>query len=299
MDKSSIFLIVGGLLCVAMTLRFLATLHAGVMRWGAVRVLAGGLAAIVETLIAPHMPASYIALLFPTVVLLLGLYWRRTGQERELLEGLTAAVAVSAGALAVLLTLSSEPGTAAGPRLLFSAVVCGIGIMLGVELNKLRRRALDGGTFAVAIAGSFALAQVVPGPTAPAFLIASVTAVTLIMAVAFVMRWRDTLRELSDEARLGLFAPDDVKRIANPFRRLGSARWIDSALRRKFVMTSQDLAVRKTLQRGAEPQRARLLQLDILRLRMELQDLLAIGRDLLRHRDERGADAENADQVLG
>ncbi len=118
-------------------------------------------------------------------------------------------------------------------------------------------------------------------------------------AVVFLgvfLRWPRLLRELEEEARLGLMQEDAVRPTANPIRRLFRGGWPDRALRRRFVMVANELAIRKRQQRTGHPDLARIHQLDVFKLRSELQDLSRM-RLMLDQAAERKADGSDMSRV--
>jgi hypothetical protein len=97
-------------------------------------------------------------------------------------------------------------------------------------------------------------------------------------------------RELVDEARLDLFPLREVPGIAHPLRRLGRGGWRDLDARRKLISRSTELAMAKHRQRQMSDEAARLYQLEIMKLRMEIREILAIHQALV-------LDAEDSSRV--
>ncbi|MFZ2489999.1 MAG: hypothetical protein WA208_00805, partial [Thermoanaerobaculia bacterium] len=64
----------------------------------------------------------------------------------------------------------------------------------------------------------------------------------------------------------------DVGPTAHPLRRLGRAGWFDRAAHREFVRLATRLAMRKRQQRSRPEEIARIYQLEVLKLRMNLND---------------------------
>lgn len=98
-----------------------------------------------------------------------------------------------------------------------------------------------------------------------------------IAAVASVLRLRGTIAtELDEETRLGVFDAAEVVSVAHPIRRLRFGVWPDAVARRRFVQIATELAIRKRQQRRMSAEAARLYQLEILKLRMELQNVVGV-----------------------
>ena len=108
-----------------------------------------------------------------------------------------------------------------------------------------------------------------------------------LLAVAAVFKqWRSVRAELSHEASLGFMDDVDVRPTAHPIRRLGRGGWFNAAAHREFVRLSNKIALRKRQQRNRPDEIARLYQLEIIKLRMQVQEMTKIDRDA-RKIDER------------
>lgn len=105
---------------------------------------------------------------------------------------------------------------------------------------------------------------------APLTVVSVVALAALVMTVA---RWPGLREELREEAELGFISPEDAASVTHPIRRLVLSNWNDPDARREFVRTASDIAVRKRRQRHMSQSTARLYQLEILKLRMQLQEM--------------------------
>lgn len=99
----------------------------------------------------------------------------------------------------------------------------------------------------------------------------------MLFAAPFV-RWRTIGSELRHESELGVYPEGEAARCAHPFRRFGRAGWRDRGTRRMFVRRSTQLAMQKRRARSLDAPAARLHHWGILRLRMEIADLLRMGQ---------------------
>ncbi|MHB9000795.1 MAG: hypothetical protein ACYC9N_14925, partial [Thermoanaerobaculia bacterium] len=141
-------------------------------------------------------------------------------------------------------------------------------------VSRSRAAAWAGG--AALLAALAALANGIPpriaGPVAIAVCVGPAIA-----AFASVLRLRGTIAsELAEETRLGVFDAAEVVSVAHPIHRLRFRVWPDAVARRRFVQIATELAIRKRQQRRMSPEAARLYQLEILKLRMELQHVVGV-----------------------
>src|SRR6185369_7903541 len=98
--------------------------------------------------------------------------------------------------------------------------------------------------------------------------------------IALLKQWRDVTRELMDEANLGFIDVHDVRVVSHPIRRLGAAGWADRTARREFVRIANMIALRKRQQRNRPEEEVRLYQVEIIKLRMQLQEMTRIDQDV-------------------
>ncbi|HEX8251893.1 MAG TPA: hypothetical protein VF846_02005, partial [Thermoanaerobaculia bacterium] len=110
----------------------------------------------------------------------------------------------------------------------------------------------------------------------------------LIVATVF-KQWPSVRGELRHEAALGFIDEDDVRRTAHPLLRLGRAGWYDSGAHREFVRIANRIALRKRQQRSRTEEIARLYQLEVIKLRMELQEMTRIDRAMRMQAEQAGA----------
>lgn len=129
---------------------------------------------------------------------------------------------------------------------------------------------------AALLAGVAAFVRVIPARMAGEIALA-VCVGPAIAAFASVLRLRGTIRsELDEETRLGVFDAAEVGSVAHPVNRLRFGVWPDAVARRRFVQIATELAIRKRQQRRMPAEAARLYQLEILKLRMELHHVVGV-----------------------
>jgi hypothetical protein len=265
---------------------FLAAL--GVARW--FKSLDGDLwrawrtalpAGAVSGILLHMVGASSIAV--GVILTLAALYVRLTGDESEPSDGTIFGAAAGTTAAVALIVLGHAAGTELAQFLLAGAVG-GFGVTLASLLyvgDKLRQLVLDLITAAAAITTAALVPlvrSVLPGIDDRRTAIIAATAVPLIVIATVFKRWRDATAELSHEASLGFLNAADVRSTAHPFARLGRGGWSDRNAHRAFVRLATSLALRKRQQRNRTEDVARLYQLEIIKLRMQIQEMSHIDR---------------------
>jgi len=196
------------------------------------------------------------------------IYVRHIGDESDAINGMLL------GAL-----IGGAASIGEGPRLYAQCVmassIAGYGITFAAfhVADRARQLALDAVTAAIAIGSAY-----LPLPARDAAFGATVAA-PLIAILAVFKQWRSVRAEMSHEASLGFMDDADVRVTAHPLLRLGSGGWIDAAAHREFVRLSNKIALRKRQQRDRPDEIARLYQLEIIKLRMQVQEMTKIDRD--------------------
>ena len=103
-------------------------------------------------------------------------------------------------------------------------------------------------------------------------------ALPLIVVIAVFRQWPDVRAELRHESSLGFLSDGDVRTAAHPLLRLGRGGWADRRAHREFVRLANRIALRKRQQRHRTEEVARLYQLEIIKLRMQIQQMGGIDR---------------------
>ncbi len=110
---------------------------------------------------------------------------------------------------------------------------------------------------------------------------AGALAVAGALAAGAEMRWRARIRrELAEEVSLSIVSPADREALAS-FGRFSKSWFADFRERRTFRRLAGRLALVKARQRTCEPERRRLLQVEILTLRTRIRG----ARETRRSRD--------------
>lgn len=209
---------------------------------------------------------------------------RHTGDESEAADGMILGTLTGAAA-AIPLAFSGAHELRGFSETVLSGTVAGYGITFAAfhVADRSRQLMIDAVTaFAAIIAGGVPL---IAGSAASGGATAVVIAVAIpIAAVSIVFRqWGDVRAELAHEAALGFISPADVESTAHPLKRFGDGGWIDAGAHREFVRLASKLALRKRQQRSRPDDTARLYQLEIIKLRMQLQQMTSIDRDARAH----------------
>ena len=221
------------------------------------------------------------------VLTLASLYVRLTGYESEPVDGMLLGAA-SGAAAAIPLVVHSDAACRLLAECLLAGAIAGFGTTFASfhVTDKLRQALIDAGTAIAAIALAFA-AHYIRDERATAIVV--VIAIPLVAIVAVFQQWPDLRAELGHEASLGFIRDADVTRTAHPLLRLGSGGWADRKAHREFVRLANKIALRKRQQRTRPDDVARLYQVEIIKLRMQLQEMSKIDRDVI--------SASSADEV--
>lgn len=211
------------------------------------------------------------------------LYVRLTGEESEPVDGMLLG-ACSGAAASIVLAFTRADALRDASECLLASAAAGFGITFAALHvgDRTRQLVLD-----VITAGAATLAACLPTVLAGAgvsdrtLLIAVAAALPLIGVAAVFAHWPDVRAELSHEAAMGVFDAADVRATAHPILRLGRGGWKDAHAHRELVRLAGIVALRKRQQRGRPDEIARLYQVEIIQLRMRLQEMSRIEHDTM------------------
>ncbi len=214
--------------------------------------------------------------LYPVVggiaLTLAALYVRHTGRETEAVDGmLVGSVMGATAAIPFVMTSVHEAGIMAS--LMLAGAVAGYGITFAVF-----HVADNAAAIVVAWLPSLAIRY---GIRERHILLVVATALPLIVVGAVFQQWPDVRAELRHEASLGFMNDRDVRATAHPLLRLGRGGWADPRAHREFVRLANRIALRKRQQRERTDDVARLYQIEIIKLRMQIQEMSHIDRAVL------------------
>jgi hypothetical protein len=211
------------------------------------------------------------------------LYVRHTGRETEAVDGMIVGSVMGAtAAIPFVMTSIHEAGIIAS--LMLAGAVAGYGITFAVfhVADKRKQIAFDVATAAAAIVVAWLPSLAVRyGIRERHILLVVATALPLIAVGAVFQQWPDVRAELRHEASLGFMNDRDVRATAHPLLRLGRGGWADRRAHREFVRLANRIALRKRQQRERTDDVARLYQIEIIKLRMQIQEMSHIDRAVL------------------
>lgn len=208
------------------------------------------------------------------------LYVRLTGEESEPSDGMLMG-AMSGVAASVPLIVSGDSQLRVFSECLLAGAVAGFGVTLAVfhVANKMRQLLLDLVTAAAAIGAAYVPTTLTRFPISDSEVaIGATVLIPLIVIITVFRQWSDLRAELRHEASLGFIDDTDVRTTAHPILRLGRGGWTDAHAHREFVRVANRIALRKRQQRSRSEEMARLYQLEIIKLRMQLQEMSRIDR---------------------
>ncbi len=222
-------------------------------------------------------------LMIGTAVTLAALYARLTGDESEPADGMLLGAAGGAAA-SIPLVINTDFELQAFATCVIAGAVAGYGVTFAAfhVADKMRQLILDVITAVVAVAAAhipYALSRL--GVSNARIAIGTAILIPLLAVGTVFRQWPDIRAELRHEASLGFVDDADVRPTAHPFLRLGRARWNDPHAHREFVRVANRIALRKRQQRNRPDEMARLYQLEIIKLRMQLQQMTRIDHDTL------------------
>lgn len=219
------------------------------------------------------------------LVTIAAMYVRLTGRESEPTHGMTLG-AMTGAAASIPLLFAGRRELLSLAECIIAGAVAGYGITFGLThvRDRGKQALIDAFTAALAIAAASAPTLFVrSGYDAPQVAMATVALVPLLILGAVFKQWPTVRGELRHEAALGVIDDEDVRRTAHPFLRLGRGGWHDARAHRQFVRIANRIALRKRQQRGRSEEVARLYQLEVIKLRMELQEMSRIDRAMRAH----------------
>ncbi|HEV7240968.1 MAG TPA: hypothetical protein VGQ36_17145 [Thermoanaerobaculia bacterium] len=215
------------------------------------------------------------------ILTLAALYVRLTGRESEPTDGMILGAMTGGAAAVPLVILDADRALLHLSSCILAGAVAGYGITFGLThvRAKLRQLAIDAITAAVAIGAAALPAILVRTRIAEREVAIAASAFVPVLVIATVFKqWPAIRGELRHEAALGVIDDEDVRPTAHPLRRLGRAGWHDAGAHREFVRIANKIALRKRQQRGRSEEVARLYQVEVIKLRMELQEMTRIDR---------------------
>lgn len=218
------------------------------------------------------------------------LYVRLTGRESESIDGMLLGGCTGAAA-ALPLVFRGRDELAIFAECVAAGAVAGFGITYAAFHVRQRGKqiAIDVITAAAAVGAAYAPRALVAAGLTPRSVAAGIGALVPLLVIAAAFKeWPEIRAELRHEASLGFLKDEDVRRTAHPIFRHGRGGWADRHAHREFVRLANEIALRKRRQRFRPDDVQRLYQLEIMKLRMQIQEMGRIDR-AVRDRGESSA----------
>jgi hypothetical protein len=213
---------------------------------------------------------------------LAALYVRLMGRESEPSDGMILGAITGAAASLAPIVLAGENELLRFAECVLAGAVAGYGITFGLThvREKPKQAAIDAVTAALAIGAAWLPPLLVRTArlTERQIAIGAASLVPLLIVITVFKQWPSVGAELRHEAALGFIDEEDVRATAHPLLRLGRAGWHDAGAHREFVRMANKIALRKRQQRNRTEEMARLYQLEVIKLRMQMQEMTAIDR---------------------
>lgn len=262
---------------------FFKTLDVDLWRDAQGPLIAGVIAGIAIRVAWRFMDAH--AVMTGVIVTIAAMYVRLTGRESEPTDGMTLG-AMTGAAASVPLLFAGERELLSLTECLIAGAVAGYGTTFALThvRDRGRQALIDALTAALAIIAASAPTLLVRADIdAQQVAIAATALVPLLLLGAVFKQWPTVRGELRHEAALGVLDHEDVRPTAHPFLRLGRGGWHDARAHRQFVRIANKIALRKRQQRRRAEDVARLYQVEVIKLRMELQEMSRIDRAMRAH----------------
>lgn len=258
--------------------RYFKTLDTGFGR-AAASPIVSGIASGIVIVVATRFTHLHV-IVTGIVMTIAAVYVRHTGDESEAPEGMLLGALIGASA-ALPLAFSGENELRHFSECALAGTIAGYGVTFAQfhVTDRARQLLLDLVTAVVAIAGA-ALPELLErtGFRERPIAIFVAVAIPLLSAVTVFARWRSVRSELAHEAAIGVIDAREVRTTAHPLLRFTRAGWSDAAAHREFVRLANRIALRKRQQRNRPDDTARLYQLEIIKLRMQLQAMAGIEK---------------------
>lgn len=277
-DPVLTFLILPAFVLALAAARHFKTLETGFMRAATTPLLCGAVCGI--PLAALALPEAAEPAVVGILITFATAYVRHVGDESEPAEGMLLGAVAGASAAIPSAILGMAPMLLFSECVLAGAVAgCGTTLASFHVADRGKRIAIDVATAIAAVAAA-AVPVLLTHAGIPArdTAIAVAVAVPLVPVIAAFAQWGVVRHEIEGEAALGFIDESDVRRTAHPILRFGRAGWNNPGAHRQFVRIASMIALRKRQQRNRPGETARLYQLEIIKLRMQLREMTRLGR---------------------
>jgi hypothetical protein len=296
-DPVFAFAVLAAFLPVAAAARFFRTLDTNVGRAVKTPLVSGLAAGIIVALLDERWEIVAIGI----ILTIAALYVRLTGEESDAIDGMLLGACTGAAAAVPLIVFR---GATIRPvaECFLAGSVAGFGITFAAfhVADRLRQTLLDLVTAVAAIGAAF-LPQffAVRRFDDRNVVLASAALAPLLVIIAVFVQWITLRNELTHEASLGFIDVADVRTTAHPLLRFGRGGWTDPRAHREFVRLANRIALRKRQQRGRSEEVQRLYQLEIIKLRMQIQEMSRIDHATRARAAEEDEEAAGAGTIIG
>jgi hypothetical protein len=273
-DPVFAFAVLAAFIPVAAAARFFRTLDVNIVRAARTPVMAGLAAGVIVALLDERWEIAAIGIVLTAAAL----YVRLTGDESDAIDGMLLGALTGAAAAAPLLIVRSATIRPLAECML-AGTVAGFGITFAAfhVADRLRQTLLDLVTAAAAIGAAYLPHFfAADGVDDRRVALGAAALAPLLVVIAVFVQWMTLRNELTHEASLGFIDVGDVRTTAHPILRFGRGGWTDARAHREFVRLANRIALRKRRQRGRSEEVARLYQLEIIKLRMQIQEMSRI-----------------------
>lgn len=269
-------ILIASFVLVLATVRFFKSLESDLAQAARTPVIVGIITGVIVRFL--HVGQLLQVALIGALLTIASLYVRLTGDESEASDGMLLGSLTGASA-AIPLVINGDAELVSVARCILAGAVAGFGITFAAfhVADRARQILLDTITAVAAIGAAYlpTLLLRLGMHERDVALCATITIPVVLIGTMF-RQWADVRAELRHEASLGLIDDADVRSTAHPFLRLTRAGWSDPAAHREFVRIANRIALRKRQQRNRTDEMARLYQLEIIKLRMQLQEMSRI-----------------------
>jgi hypothetical protein len=280
-DPVFAFAVLAAFIPAAAAARFFRTLDVNIVRAARTPIIAGVVAGVIVALLDEKWEIAAIGIVLTAAAL----YVRLTGDESDAIDGMLLGACTGAAAAAPLLIIRSGSIRPLAECMLAGAVA-GFGITFAAfhVADRLRQTLLDLVTAAAAIGAAYAPQLFAAhGVSDRKVALGAAALAPLAVILAVFAQWLTLRNELTHEASLGFIDVADVRTTAHPLLRFGRGGWTDARAHREFVRLANRIALRKRQQRGRSEEVARLYQLEIIKLRMQIQEMSRIDHATRAH----------------
>lgn len=278
-DPVLTFILLACFFAVMAAARFFKTIDRGFAQAAQTPVTAGVISGVV-LLFALRLSAIQ-PLLAGLVMTFAAVFVRHTGDESEAADGMILGSLTGVAAAIPLAIFAGASELRLFAQLVLAGSVAGYGITYAAfhVADRTRQLVTDAVTGIAAIVVAYVPTVIDRRIVSDRDLAITAAAAIPLITIGIVFKqWPDVRAELAHESALGFVRDEDVATTAHPLRRLGRGGWMDAGAHREFVRLASKIALRKRQQRNRGDEMARLYQLEIIKLRMQLQEMAKIDQ---------------------